>query len=146
MKKPSVPTPQSTLKIQKGGNTISTSAEALNVVSQFCDLISNAIKTCESEQTKREAIRAKRDIELEKIHQTADIIKTYLNRTFDERANIFNKQFEIVDEALRTGNIQMLELGLTHIHALAAQSPFKNLSDLNQVQKALLDENTVWDI
>ena len=101
---------------------------------------------CETEKTKREAIRANHDIAIERIRQSADIIRTYLDRSFDERAQIFNKQFEVVDEALRTGNMQMLDTGLNHINELAKQSPFKDLTNLAQVQNALMDKNTVWKI
>ena len=64
----------------------------------------------------------------------------------DERKSIFNKQFDVVDEALRKGDIQMLHLSLASINQLAAQSPFKNLADIAQVQSALMDDDTVWDI
>ena len=98
------------------------------------------------QETKREEIRAKRDIAIEKINKTSELIRIYLDKTFDERKDIFNKQFEVVDEALRTSNTQMLSLGLNSINQLASQSPFKNLADINQVQAALMDENTEWDI
>ena len=128
-------------------NNISTAIDALNCIAEIGDIVSNTIKTCQEEETKREAIRTNRDIQIEKIHQKCDLIRSYLDRTFDERARIFDKQFEVLDEALRTRDLKMLEMTLTHIHTLAAQSPFKNLSDFEQTQKALLDkENTIWDI
>ncbi len=67
-------------------------------------------------------------------------------KTFDERSAIFSKQFEVVDEALRTGNTEMLALSLQSINALAAQSPFKSLADIGQVKQALTAGDTEWDI
>jgi len=51
-----------------------------------------------------------------------------------------------VDAALRTGNNEMLAMSLNSINSLAASSPFKNLADINQVQQALGDSDTEWDI
>ena len=75
-----------------------------------------------------------------------EAIKEYLEKTFDERSAIFAKQFECVDAALREGNTEMLAITLNSINSLAASSPFKNLADINQVQQALSDSDTEWDI
>ena len=104
------------------------------------------IKYVAEQETKREEIRAERDVAIERIHAMSDNIKLYLEKTFDERSAIFAKQFECVDAALRDGNTEMLALTLNSINSLAASSPFKNLADINQVQQALGDSSTEWDI
>ncbi len=126
-----------------GFKNAETVARALT---SLVEVAADTIKYVSKQETKREEIRAKRDIAIEKINKTSELIRIYLDKTFDERKDIFNKQFEVVDEALRTGNTQMLSLGLNSINQLASQSPFKNLADINQVQAALMDENTEWDI
>lgn len=110
------------------------------------EVAADTIKYVENQKTKQEEIRAQRDVAIAQINATSDLIKAYLDKTFDERKEIFNKQFEVVDEALRTGNNQMLAISLQSINSLAAQSPFKNLSDINEVKAALSNEDTVWDI
>ena len=88
------------------------------------EVASDTIKYVADQETKQEEIRAKRDVAIAEINATTECIKAYLEKTFDERSAIFSKQFEAVDEALRTGNTEMLALSLQSINALAAQSPF----------------------
>ena len=115
-------------------------------ISTLAQVSNETIKYVAEQETKREEIRAERDVAIARINAMSDSIKLYLEKTFDERSAIFSKQFEAVDEALRTGNTEMLALTLNSINSLAASSPFKNLADIGQVQQALTDGNTEWDI
>ena len=63
-----------------------------------------------------------------------DLISQYLDKTFDERERIFQKEFECVDIALNTGNIDMLSISL---NSITQSSPFKALSDISSVKKML---------
>lgn len=120
--------------------------EVLAAISALTQVSNETIQYVAEQETKREEIRSKRDVAIERIHAMSDNIKLYLEKTFDERSSIFAKQFECVDAALRDGNTEMLALTLNNINSLAASSPFKNLADINQVQKALGEEGTEWDI
>ena len=117
--------------------------EALSTLAQVSN---ETIQYVAEQETKREEIRAERDVAIARIHAMSDNIKLYLEKTFDERSAIFAKQFECVDAALREGNTEMLAMTLNSINTLAASSPFKNLADINQVQQALSDGGTEWDI
>ena len=70
-----------------------------------------------------------------------DILKQYLEKSFDERSAIFMKQFEVVDQALAKGDNTMLSARLTAINELAASNPFKALADINSVQQMLTDDS-----
>lgn len=120
--------------------------EVMAAISTLAQVSNETIKYVAEQETKREEIRAERDVAIARINAMSDSIKLYLEKTFDERSAIFSKQFEAVDEALRTGNTEMLALTLNSINSLAASSPFKNLADIGQVQQALTDGNTEWDI
>lgn len=120
--------------------------EVLAAISTLAQVSNETIKYVAEQETKREEIRAERDVAIARINAMSDSIKLYLEKTFDERSAIFSKQFEAVDEALRTGNTEMLALTLNSINTLAASSPFKSLADIGQVQQALTDGNTEWDI
>ena len=120
--------------------------EVLAAISALTQVSNETIQYVAEQETKREEIRSKRDVAIERIHAMSDNIKLYLEKTFDERSSIFAKQFECVDAALRDGNTEMLALTLNNINSLAASSPFKNLADINQVQKAVGEEGTEWDI
>lgn len=115
-------------------------------LSALVEVATDTVKYVAEQETKQEEIRAKRDVAIAQINATSACIKEYLDKTFDERSAIFAKQFECVDAALRTGNNEMLAMSLNSINSLAASSPFKNLADINQVQQALGDSDTEWDI
>lgn len=120
--------------------------EVMAALATLTQVSNETIQYVAEQETKREEIRAKRDVAIERIHAMNDNIKLYLEKTFDERSAIFAKQFECVDTALRDGNTEMLALTLNNINALAASSPFKNLADIKQVQQALSAGNTEWDV
>ena len=91
-------------------------------------------------------LRAMRDFAIAKVNAVRDVMQTYLDKTFDERATLFAEQFKCLDMALKNGDNDQLSMILTSINTLAASSPFKNLSDINEVQKALTNSDTEWDI
>lgn len=110
------------------------------------EVAQETIKYAEEQETKREEIRAMRDVAIARINEMSQCVQAYLEKTFDERALIFAKQFEAVDTALKTGDNEMLALGLNSINSLAASSPFKNLADITAVQKSLTSSETEWDV
>lgn len=120
--------------------------EVMAAIATLTQVSNETIQYVAEQETKREEIRAERDVAIARIHAMSDNIKLYLEKTFDERSAIFAKQFECVDAALREGNTEMLAMTLNSINSLAASSPFKNLADINQVQQALSDGGTEWDI
>ena len=120
--------------------------EVMAAIATLTQISNETIQYVAEQETKREEIRAERDVAIARIHAMSDNIKLYLEKTFDERSAIFAKQFECVDAALRDGNTEMLAMTLNNINSLAASSPFKNLADINQVQQALGDSSTEWDI
>ena len=120
--------------------------EVLAAISTLTQVSNETIQYVAEQETRREEIRAERNVAIARINAISDSIKLYLEKTFDERSAIFAKQFECVDAALRDGNTEMLAMTLNSINSLAASSPFKNLADIGQVQKALTAEDTEWDI
>ena len=120
--------------------------EVVAALAALTQVSNETIQYVAEQETKREEIRAKRDVAIEQIHAMTDNIKFYLEKTFDERSTIFAKLFECVDAALREDNSEMLSMTLNSINSLAASSPFKNLADINHVQRALSDGGTEWDI
>lgn len=131
---------------QKGLNNLKNPEEVIRALMTLQTVANDTIKYVEEQETKREEIKAKRDIAIEKIKIIREAINNYLDKTFDERKEIFSKQFECVDEALKSNNTELLAISLNSINSLATQSPFKALADLKSVQNQLLDDNTEWDI
>lgn len=120
--------------------------EVCKAIETLAAVAVDTIKYSEEQETKREDIRAKRDVAIAQINAMRDAVQTYLDKSFDERSVLFAKQFECVDAALKAGDNDMLAISLNNINALAASSPFKALADINQVQKALTSSETEWDI
>lgn len=131
---------------KRGLMNLNNPEEVLNALCKLQSVANETIKYTEEQETKRAEINAKKDVAIEKIKTIERCIKDYLDKTFDERRSIFAKEFECVDVALKTGNLELLSVSLNSINSLAAQSPFKVLADVAAVQKNLLDTSTEWDI
>ena len=108
---------------------------------KFVKVAGEVAKFSELQETKRTQIRADAEVAIKKVEAMRDVLKQYLEKSFDERSTIFMKQFEVVDKALATGDNAMLSMGLTAINELAASSPFKALADINSVQQMLTDDS-----
>ena len=120
--------------------------EVMNAFSTLANVAQETIRYAEEQESRREEIRAMRDTSIAQINAIKESLQLYLEKSFDERKELFAKQFECVDAALASGNTEMLAMALASINSLAASSPFKNLSDCASVQKSLLNPNTEWDI
>lgn len=115
-------------------------AESFN---NFVKVAGEVAKFSEVQKTKRTQIRANADVAIKKVEAMRDVLKDYLEKSFDERSSIFMKQFEVVDKALATGDNAMLSMGLNAINELAASSPFKELANINSVQQMLTDDSEI---
>ena len=74
-----------------------------------------------------------------------ELIKVYLDKTFDERGQLFDNYFGVLDRAMANGDLELMSQTLAAINSLAVSSPFKDLADINHVAKGL-SEGTEWDI
>ncbi|MEL6163299.1 MAG: hypothetical protein AAFR37_05910, partial [Cyanobacteria bacterium J06628_3] len=99
----------------------------------------------EQERTKRRDIEAWEKEAITKINAQRDLLITYLERSFDERAENFRALFAVVDNALVSGDNEQLALALNSITEIAKSSPFKDLADLNNVRVALNNPEHVWE-
>lgn len=133
-------------RLMSGGGKAPTPLDMFNLVGKFVDASKDVAKYTEMQKTKRVEIRAAAKVQIKKIEMMRDTIQLYLNKTFDERRMIFEKQFACVDKALETGDTQLLTISLNSITDLAKSSPFKNLSDVRNVKNMLEDKNVVFDI
>ena len=137
--------------LHQGLNTLAASAarnpiEAALVLKELVNMAGEVSKFTEVQKTKRKEIEAERDKYISKINTQKEVMILYLEKTFDERKDNFNKLFQVVDHALATNNTQALTKGLDSINQLASSSPFKDLSNIESTQKALEDKGHIWDI
>lgn len=109
-------------------DSISAPADVKMALVNLCDKTLDTIKFCEAQETKRTEIVERANVQIEQIRAQKDFLMNYLQKTFDERHNIFCKEFEVLDKALETGNSAVLTQCLNSITALAQSSPFKALT------------------
>lgn len=88
----------------------------------------NQIK--QTEETKRGMIRAQRDVALERIKAQKEILQQYLQNSFGERANNFQKMFEILDEGLATGNDKAIGAAMNMIVKQMEMNPLEGIGQL----------------
>lgn len=127
------------------GGQLTNPQQCLAALNEIYSVADETIRYCEEQETKREEIRAERDVAIAKIKEMGELVKVYLEKTYDERLAIFTKQFEAIDAAIDSGNVEMLAVTLNSMNALASSSPFKNLADISSVQQGLIEQSE-WDI
>lgn len=118
---------------------------AKETIKTYITATKEVAKFIEIQETKRVAIRCHSEEVISRINAMSNIISQYLDKVFDERQMIFKKQFECVDAALASGNIELLGVSLNAINKLAESSPFKALSDAGIV-KNMLESGEEFDI
>ncbi len=117
--------------------------QTLNTLNDLYNRYATLKEVMEANKTERERIEKDKITALAQIEATKAILMNYLNRSFDERASIFKKDFEAIDAAIANNNMEALALMLQSVNTLAAQSPFKSLVDLVQVKQNFLSNNEV---
>lgn len=117
-------------------------AQMVEMTNLFINKSAEVAKFCEAQKTKRAQMRAQAEVAIHQIDAIRDVLKDYLERSFDERRKIFDKEFEVVDKCLANGDTQALAVTLNSITALAQSSPFKALADLGAVRKTLANKGT----
>ncbi len=125
--------------------TISTPLAVTQTINELIKQAGETIRFCNEQETVRTEIRARSEVERRKIDAMADMVRDYLNKSFDERAGLFDNYFSVLDKALENGDNILVAQTLQSINSLAESSPFKDLADLDKVS-AMLTDGAEWDI
>ena len=92
-------------------------------------------KVTEEESTKRENIRAYRDIEIERIQGQKEILKDYFKHSFAERKENFDRLFDSLDKGLEANNPDLIINSIGAITAIANESPLNSMQNIvNQLK------------
>lgn len=126
----------------RGIEAFASPAQCLNDIVQSW---TEYMKVKEEETTKRREIEAWEKAILADIETKHYFLMSYLERSFDERAQNFQSLFRVVEQAVSSGDNQQLALTLNTIVELAKSSPFKDLSDLSTVKAALDNPEHTWE-
>jgi hypothetical protein len=115
----------------------------LHVVEGVTNIVTNVtdyLKIAEFEQTKREGIRAQRDVALAELQNRRADFSEMLKYTFQERAIVLQKQFDTLDHALNSGDVVLIQASLQAMVNVIQTSPFK---DIAEMQKQLSSKDFV---
>lgn len=131
--------------VQSFANNAMAAGNVLESVKVIVSDLTNMVNMIQQETTKREAIRANRDVIIEKTRAFREIMLKVMDHTFEERKMQFDGYFELLDKAMDKNDVNMVAGILHNMVELTKESPLRNLIDLASTQKALKDPNTVWE-
>lgn len=122
------------------------SVNPLECIKEIVQAYANYKTVVEQETTKRRGIAAMEKTELAKIEATRKILMTFLDRSFDERRQVFQALFLTLDSSVDAGNVQALSTTLSAIVHLSEISPFKHIASVGDVKKMLKDSDSSFEL
>lgn len=98
----------------------------------------------EAKITERElaVLATQKEILLTEIEKKYDLYQTIFTRIFDERAASINKSFEVIDQGMKNGDRNLINMGLHSLSKVVSSSPFGNVQQLSN----LLEGNQTIEI
>lgn len=119
--------------------------DAMALATNVIDRVGEWVQLAQTETTKRADIAAWEQTTVEEIRAKRDVLITYLDRSFDERAENFRRLFDSLDAAIADRSEKVSEV-LGAITALAMKGPFADLKDVGAAARALKDPDHEWEI
>ena len=99
---------------------------AANTGPALVQSVADYLATVESEETKRQEIRAHRDAIVHALNQERDIILAYFALVFEERRLVIEQCFNLVDKSLTTNDHESLNMALSAILGVIHDNPLKD--------------------
>lgn len=99
-------------------------------VTELVNGVTDYLKVAEIEETKRTEITSRRDVALSAIAAQRENISELLKYTFQERAAVIQKQFEVLDIAISRGDLALASQSLNAMVSVIQTSPFKNVQEM----------------
>lgn len=115
-------------------------------LTEVVGLVREVATTVVQEATTRQRFSAELEADLRRVAATERIVLTHLDRSHQERAEVFRRYFDALDCALQTGDPALVAPILDGIATLAAASPFAELANLDAVRERLADRSAQWDL
>lgn len=109
-----------------------TNVDALAAVREIVSAASEYGRVREEEQTKREAIAAVERVQVQRIQAAEGVLRDYFERSFAERAKTSQDMFARLDQALETGDPQVVNAVVRGVVDLAQASPLAGLEDFGK--------------
>ena len=119
-------------EIVSAKRTLVLDADAFAALNEIVSAAREYGRIREEEQTKRAAIAAEEHIQVDRIHAAEQILRLYFDRVFAERAKSSEEMFIRLDQAMDTGDPQMVPAVDRGIFELAQASPLAGLEDFGK--------------
>ncbi|MFF9429418.1 hypothetical protein [Streptomyces sp. NPDC014746] len=107
-------------------------ADAFAALNEFVSAAREYGRIRQQEQTKRAAIAAAEHIQVDRIHAAEKSLRLYFERVFAERAQTSEDMFVRLDQAMDSGDPQMVHAVVRGIVDLAQSSPLVGLDDFGK--------------
>ena len=119
-------------------------ADAFAALSEIVAAAREYGRVRQEEQTKRAAIAAAEHGQVNRIHAAEKTLRLYFERVFAERAQTGEEMFARLDQAMDSGDPQMVHAVVRGIVDLAQASPLADLDDFGKFWAELgTDDNPV---
>ena len=122
--------------------TKTSPTSALDGLNMLLNAHQEYTKIRETEHTKRDAIKAWRDIEVNRTNQQVDVLKTYLKESFAERKEMIDGYFDALNKGIENNNNVAIQMAMSGLVNLVQSSP---LTSVNQFL-AMMDDPNVKEI
>lgn len=119
--------------------------DAVALFEQVTTVWRDVIVCVQEQQTRRAEIGARERVAMQDLRDRRDLLTAYLERSFDERREVFARLFAQADRAFDERNPEALREILGAVTTLAASSPFRDLETLEATRAALVQKKT-WEI
>ncbi|MFK5635996.1 hypothetical protein [Ornithinimicrobium sp. LYQ103] len=118
-------------------NTPIANADAFAALNQIVAAAREYGQIRQTEGTKRAAIAAEEHVQVDRIRAAEGVLQLYFERVFEERASTSGEMFARLDEAMESGDPQMVHAVVRGIVDLAQASPLAGLEDFGTFWKTL---------
>ncbi|GAA3691162.1 hypothetical protein FB459_0478 [Yimella lutea] len=120
-------------KIVRGAKASPVPAvDALSALREIVHAAHDYGKIRQEESTKRAAIGAAERVQVDRIQAAENTLRQYFDRVFEERAKTGGELFVRLDQAMESGDPQMVQSVVAGIVGLAQSSPLAGLSDFGK--------------
>lgn len=124
--------------------SLTVNADALAALREMVAAAREYATIREEERTKREVAAAEEHVQVERIQAAEKILRLYFERIFAERKQTTEEMFTRLDQAMDTGDPQMVHAVVRGIVDLAQNSPLAGLEGFGKFWAELgTDENPV---
>lgn len=119
-------------KVVKTKSAPVPSADAFAALREIVSAAREYGQVRQTELTKRAAIAAEEHAQVERIRAAEEVLKLYFERVFEERAKNSDEMFARLDQAMDSGDPQMVHAVVRGIVDLAQSSPLAGLEDFGK--------------